>query len=832
MNFNDEHDDYGSFEMRDQNAELFGLGKNGRGKDNGRARKDRRARDLVQTELDEIAETAKAIRKFKYDALQSRKGKPGAPGKKRAPYSGGRLGLNPREHGMLLYLVDAGANNPSTNTTFEKLAVMYEILFSKKRLVDLAGRMERAKSATRAPGGKHPARHSVLPITEEDVLIAFRKLDFSESEWNRFDPKHAFEPVGVTQDDKEQYRLRAGIWRSPEDRNPPKKIKEELVVAEPDVVPIIKQVDFSECVWDEININDDVNNEVVAGPILPVKVLFGRVPGKAARKTLRRAVSDGKKFTDFIDVIEPECFGVMVLPKIQVYVDTEDGKRVFEVAAGSILVAKHGSVASFSGRPLNEAYTLRVNDNEGTLRIRGCGLGGGKKKMKPIGSKPRLKNGGNKIKGNGAYNMDGLKKEMKAVAKTALKSLLVGGGGAVGGHAGTYLGNEKWGRNLGRLAGARLSKILGSGDYDINTCPKTNSLVNPKTSGSMQAQFGDNSISVCHREYFFDVVSTSDFSQKQFTINPGNHLMFPFAAQLAQNYEQYRIVGMVITYVPQVSPYTTSSLLGKVIMNVTENPFSPQFRNAIGMENSDFALTIRPDKDAIYGVECARPAVGEYYIRRPDTVVPSGAAGSFDFGTFTVGTVTPGIPEGQILGELWVTYHMIYKIPRLDPSLIGYYHYTSNGATMTSGNMNFNSTTIPTSFGVLAGVVLAGSIFTLPLLPKNTAVTVEIMLRLTTTFTDPINLNVVNLFAYNDIATANASVAVPDTTNIFEVGPNAGQANRYVSITDLLVADSDTAGYFRLDPMVSVGAYAAYYTAEVRITVLNGMAVVPEPGSG
>jgi len=129
-------------------------------------------------------------------------------------------------------------------------------------------------------------------------------------------------------------------------------------------------------------------------------------------------------------------------------------------------------------------------------------------------------------------------------------------------------------------------------------------------------------------------------------------------------------------------------------------------------------------------------------------------------------------------------------------------------------------------------VVLAGSIFTLPLLPKNTAVTVEIMLRLTTTFTDPINLNVVNLFAYNDIATANASVAVPDTTNIFEVGPNAGQGNRYVSITDLLVADSDTAGYFRLEPMVSVGAYAAYYTAEVRITVLNGMGVVPEPGSG
>lgn len=810
----------------EQNVELFALGKNGRGGVNNRARKVRQARDLVQSELDEIAETAKAIRKYKFDALQSRKGKVGAPGKKRPAYSGGRLGLNTKEHGMLLYLSDAGQNNPSTDTTFEKLAVMYQILFSNKRLLDTEERMATSAKSRRPPGGKHPVKFAVSPVSEEDVLRAFRRLDFSQDEWEWFDPKNKQQPVGVTDDDKREYRIRSGIWRAPEDRNPRKREKTTIdeVAVDAMVASETTPLLLEGCEWDD----DEGSTTDVSTPlsIMNVNVLVGTVPGRSARRSSKARVTDAKVLSDFVDVIEPEFAGVMIIPTIQVFVNAGDGVRVVDVMVGSILTPKPGSIVTIGGKPLEHARVIHKNDSEITLVVRGCGLGGSKKK-KPSGGKGGKRKG--TVSGKGAYNLKALKNELRDVAKGALRGALSGGGRALGGHAGEFLGNRSWGEGLGKMAGEKLSRlILGKGDYDINNRPMKNSLINPDSRSGTRAVFGNNYIDLYHREYFADVLSAGNsFVQTRYIINPGNYSMFPFASQMAVNYEEYEILGAIVTYNPEISNFVGSSLMGKVILAANENPYLPDFRNAVQMENSDSALTIRPDKDGLYGIECARPALTKYYVRRPDVVIPNGAIGQFDFGEFYVGVLTPGITSGQILGELYVTYHVRLSIPRLSPTITGYAHFTGGAGTTTVGTLNYTSDGLSTLLGVFGTAVMDNTGYILlPIIPQNTAFSVQVVGRTALATAAWLTVQCTNATNYNDFEDVSGN---PDNLNVITAPSGASSVSTCIFVQyDFISSASGTACQVRVNPTSALG----YSTIEVKICVINGTAITPVPGLG
>jgi len=840
-------------EIRDQNEHMFDLGKGG--KSTTRRRKDRVTSGFINQEIDEVAEIAKAVRKYTYEQLQSRIGKPGAPGKMRAPYSGARLGVNTAEHATLLYLCDHPEYFPYADTTVEKLIVMYLILFSKLRLTSIADRMAKVGAGKSNSSQKHPVRHAVLPksVTEEQVILAFKRLNFTREEWEKFDPKNRFTPVGVTGPDKESYRIRAGMWRDRSLRNPP-KLEPVLTVVTPweaaasgdgqwctdpeSWTPVVE--DYTG-VWD--NVDDaplephedvfvsrieDVDNSVQHHDVREIQMVMVQLPGRNKKRTARKVVEASEhtmSVTDFLDVIEPEFAGVLVIPSIQVFVHALDRTFVFEVLVGSIVTPKTGSIVTFKNRPMGSCHTLVKGDEHATFSLRGVGIGGrrGKKKPENPGSRKKMRNRG--ITGNGAYNIKELKAELKNVAKGAVRTALSGGGRALGSHLGNAVGNREWGAGLGTLAGEKFARlILGKGDYEINSAPVTNSLINP---GPVRGapQFGSNVIRLRHREYFSDVLSSTTFAQTRYIVNPGNYTMFPFASQLARNYEKYKLKGAVITFNPEVSNYVGSSLMGKIVLACNENPYLPDYRNILQMENSSNAIVFKPDLSAMYGIECKRTTQEEYYVRRDDVAVPAAATGQFDFGEFYVGVVTPGFTSGQLIGELWITYDIEFCMPRLSSTLFGYLHFAGLAATSTAASMNFTQNDLSTQSGALAVASInnTGSI-TLPSLPKDVAFTVEVTTSTTLAAALFYSVSCPLAAQYKDFE---------DSAGVLENAfARSSPTGVNLSLTQIYIADFITTSTTPCVINVASSAAQAYTAIDIKVTIINGTATTPIPGFG
>jgi hypothetical protein len=203
-----------------------------------------------------------------------------------------------------------------------------------------------------------------------------------------------------------------------------------------------------------------------------------------------------------------------------------------------------------------------------------------------------------------------------------------------------------------------------------------------------------------HREFITDVYSPKDpgnFSIEAWQVNPGLANTFPYLAAIAQNFELYRIKGMMFEYISSTSPYNTNSAMGTVILSALYNSNSPPFRNKAEMENSDFAISARPDKSLVYGLECASNVQNMYYIRTgEDSTTPITAT---DLCTLYFGTNLPSTwPVSSPLGELWVTYDIEFARPKANQLRFGSYWlnlvstsaspWVPSGGPVAYGNLN------------------------------------------------------------------------------------------------------------------------------------------------
>jgi len=261
---------------------------------------------------------------------------------------------------------------------------------------------------------------------------------------------------------------------------------------------------------------------------------------------------------------------------------------------------------------------------------------------------------------------------------------------------GEAMGGSRLTRKLGGIAGARLARLMGHGDYVETNMGETASVPNPVKvnslmSGSPQMGTFDNhgSVRIQHREFISDLFSgvQNVFSNQSYIVNPGIAQVFPFLAQIAANYEMYRFHGLTFEFVSATSPFGATSL-GVWVMAMEYNAAASAFTAKPQMENSDYAMSSRLDSHGMYGVECKALTSAQvyYYVRSP--VNPVGPTGTpinlVDFGLFQFAQV-PGIVAGSNLGELWVTYDVELIRPRLvipnaaDTLLLSYPHFTAAG---------------------------------------------------------------------------------------------------------------------------------------------------------
>lgn len=305
-------------------------------------------------------------------------------------------------------------------------------------------------------------------------------------------------------------------------------------------------------------------------------------------------------------------------------------------------------------------------------------------------------------------------------------------GGPMGSAVGSYLGNAVGGA-AGYLTGTgdyvpyqkkmkRKYGLRGHGDYKMGDTPQYNAVWNSSRAPKFAAKGRTNVIT--NREYLGDVkgsATAGQFQVSQYSVNPGQSNTFPWLATIAQNYEQYRISGIIFEFKSTVGENSGVQNVGTVILGTEYNVNTSPFPNKQQMENSQFAQSAKSVESQIHGLECAskdRP-VNIYYVRT-GAMPANDNLKWYDFANFQIATL--GLPANQVVGELWVSYNIEFYKPQLPVQLGG---YSVSNHTVRTANIGANM------WG--AGLVSSSGTTTIP----NSAVTdkaLSVALPINTTF--------------------------------------------------------------------------------------------------
>lgn len=262
-------------------------------------------------------------------------------------------------------------------------------------------------------------------------------------------------------------------------------------------------------------------------------------------------------------------------------------------------------------------------------------------------------------------------------------------GNTLGGLAGTYVGNPEFGRELGsqigEYGGGELGRLVGNGDYKVkaNSITKQGVSIPPgETVPTFHAK--GHAVIVKHREFVQNIkvpASPTLFDITSQVINPGNGALFPWLSSVAQGFQQYKILGMIMEYRSLTGEVTAGGALGSVSLATDYNVLAPPFEDKLHMQNSEYAVSAKPSHSQIHTIECAPSATASklLYVRNAtNSSTLSQDARLYDLGKFQY--ATEGLPGAvdEVLGELWISYEIaLYKPLIVDPVL--------NSSKLTSG---------------------------------------------------------------------------------------------------------------------------------------------------
>lgn len=216
---------------------------------------------------------------------------------------------------------------------------------------------------------------------------------------------------------------------------------------------------------------------------------------------------------------------------------------------------------------------------------------------------------------------------------------------------------------------------------------------------------------VRHREFIGDVPASAAFAIAGYPLNPGLPETFPWLSGVAKNFEEWKPRGIIFEFKTTSSNAVVSTAanaaLGTIVMATEYNPLGNGFGNKQQMENYQWAVSTDPSKTKNHMVEtkAGQNPLGSYYIRTGPP--PEGGDLRFyDIGTTYVASV--GMQSGgQNVGELWISYEMELRKPRLESG-----EPTSAGPAVDHFNMTEDLTGIVPArpFGtVTAGLLEATS---------------------------------------------------------------------------------------------------------------------------
>nr|QKV51198.1 putative capsid protein [Crucivirus sp.] len=269
------------------------------------------------------------------------------------------------------------------------------------------------------------------------------------------------------------------------------------------------------------------------------------------------------------------------------------------------------------------------------------------------------------ITGRGGYWGDKFGEGASAAWKSLKRATPEGTFGRLGRAAGGAMFGKP-GATVGSWLGGGVSDILGFGDYAV----KRNDLMMLDEGVPVPTfQNMNDGVIVCHREYIGDVTQSTNFVNNQFIIQPGDSTTFPWLNQIAHQFEQYEILGMIFQYRSTASDFGTTSnmAMGSVIMATEYDTVDAAYGSKLEMENSQYAMSGKPSHDLIHPIECDPGVVGPMGLKYVRTgPVPTGKDNRlYDHGNFQIATT--GMPSASgTIGELWVTYKIAFYKPQFN----------------------------------------------------------------------------------------------------------------------------------------------------------------------
>jgi hypothetical protein len=224
-------------------------------------------------------------------------------------------------------------------------------------------------------------------------------------------------------------------------------------------------------------------------------------------------------------------------------------------------------------------------------------------------------------------------------------------GASIGGKIGSWLGDK---------AGSLIKHLTGMGAYKISK----NTILDP----SHIASFSDrpNAHRIQHREFLFDVISsTAAFNVQTIDISPTLQSTFPWLASLANVYEQYRMLGAIVEYVP-LSGDGTAQAQGYVSLATEYDSNKPAPANKLYLENFDCAVQSTPGQALLHPLECDPDLTSVPVLYTSPNGVPL-ASENKNFVSFANTFLAYGGHQanGAVLGSLYLVYDIQLIKPRM-----------------------------------------------------------------------------------------------------------------------------------------------------------------------
>lgn len=248
---------------------------------------------------------------------------------------------------------------------------------------------------------------------------------------------------------------------------------------------------------------------------------------------------------------------------------------------------------------------------------------------------------------------------------------------------------QRTGHRLGGLAQSaamgQLKKFKnwsGFGDYQITSNSLVNS-VDTSATGPVIRTDG-RGCHVSYREYLGEVVTgptIGEFNARTWEINPANILTFPWLAPIAQQYDQYKPLGIIFEFRSTATDTTTTAGIGSVMIASEYDVDDPDYSDKRTMMNSAYASETKMSEHMLHGIECAPSERKTIFWTRSigQTVTDKK---DYDLCKTTVATQGGGLPANQSVGSLYIHYEFqffkeqLYNGVQAQGNLISAYNAT------------------------------------------------------------------------------------------------------------------------------------------------------------